>query len=125
MRISVALIVFLILFNGWAGLMMDYGIDDHLGFNAETGDASELENARENASKELQTGEPLGQTLIGFYNGLLNTLKNVLVGWQPGVQLLVNVLPAGIAQDLVVWAFSIVDIIILVDVAAYARGVDL
>lgn len=124
MRISVFLVIFLILFNGWAVVMVDYGIDDHLGFNAETGDAPELQETQE-AAGNVSSGEPAGQTLIGFYNGLLKTFENVLTGWEPGVQMLVNIVPGGVAQDLIIWAFSISKIIIAVDVMAYARGVDL
>lgn len=124
MRISVALIIFLILFNGWGGLIQQYDIDDQLGINAATGDAPELEEAQSNAD-DIQTGEAVGQTLLGFYNSLLSSLEGILTAWEPGLQLLVNVLPPGIAEDLVIWAFGVMKIIIFVDVLAYARGVDL
>lgn len=124
MRISIILIVFLILFNGWGALLQDYGLDEHIGINAETGDAEELDQATEDA-RSIQTGESIGQTLIGYYNGLLGTVRSIVTGWQPGVQLLVNVVPRGIGEDIVIWAFSAMPIIIAADILAYARGVNL
>lgn len=124
MRISIMLLIFLVLFNGWGALMQDYGIDDELGINAETGDASELAEATQSA-ESIQTGQPTGSTLLGFYNSLLGTVEGMVTGLQPGVQLLVNVIPPGIGEDIVIWAAAILPIIIAVDILAYARGVDL
>jgi len=124
MRVSIILLIFLILFNGWGGLMQEYDIDDELGINAETGDAQELQNATQSA-KDIQTGQPLGGTLLGFYNSLLSTVEGMVTGLQPGVQLLVNVAPAGIAEDIIIWAGLALPIIVAVDLLAYARGVDL
>lgn len=124
MRLSFLLLIFLILFNGWAGLMQQYDIDDHVGFNAEVGDSGELDDAV-NASQSVQTGNPIGSTLIGLYNNLLNTVKGILVGLQPGVQLLINVVPPGPADDVVVWIFTIIPIVVATDFIAIARGVDL
>lgn len=124
MRISVVLVIFLILFNGWGALLQDYGVDEHLGISAETGDPEELEDAKDSA-RGIQTGGAIGGTLLGYYNSLLNTLEGILKGIQPGVQMLLNVMPPGAASDLVVWAFSVMPIIIAADTLAYARGVDL
>lgn len=124
MRISIALMIFLVLFNGWAGLLQQYDIDEQLGINAEVGDHEELEEAQANA-KTMQTGDEVGGTLLGYYNGLTNTISSVLQGIAPGVQMLVNVAPSGIVTDVIIWAFSITPFIILADLAAYARGVDL
>jgi len=124
MRISIILLIFLLLFNGWGGLMQQYDIDDHLGINAETGDAEELQQAQSSA-QDIQTGQPTGGTLLGFYNSLLTTVEGMMVGLQPGVQLLVNAVPPGIAEDIIIWASAALPIIIAVDILAYARGVDL
>lgn len=124
MRISIILLIFLVLFNGWAGLLQTYDVDDHLGISAETGDAEALEEAEASAS-EIQTGGAIGGTLLGYYNNLLNTVKGITTGIQPGAQMLVNIVPAGPGEDLVVWAFSITPFIIAADILAYARGVDL
>jgi len=124
MRVSIILLIFLILFNGWGGLMQEYDIDDELGINAETGDAQALQNATQSA-QDIQTGQPLGGTLLGFYNSLLSTVEGMVTGLQPGVQLLVNVAPAGIAEDIIIWAGLALPIIVAVDLLAYARGVDL
>jgi len=121
MRLSVILIIFLLLFNGWGGLMQEYDVDDHLGINAETGNAEALNEAQSSAG-EIGTGEPTGQTLLGYYNNLLNTLRNVFLGLQPGAQLLVNVMPGGISEDIVIWTFSILPIISAVDILYFARG---
>lgn len=124
MRISIILLIFLILFNSWGALLQEYHIDDQLGINAETGDAEELQTAKESAGS-IQTGQPLGGTLLGFYNSLLSTVEGMVTGLQPGVQLLVNVAPAGIVEDIIIWAGGTLPIIIAVDLLAYARGVDL
>lgn len=124
MRISIVLLVFLILFNGMSGLTMEYGIDDHMGIGTETGSAPELEQARQNA-QTVRTGESIGGTLLGFYNSILNTVKGLVTGLQPGVQLLVNVAPPGIMEDFIVWVFSVLPILIAADLIAIARGVDL
>lgn len=121
MRLSLILLIFFLLFNAWGGLMQEYDIDDQLGINAETGDAQELENAQQEAG-EVTTGEPTGQTLLGYYNNLMGTLTTLVTGLQPGVQLLVNIVPSGIASDLVVWAFTILPILITVDILYFARG---
>ena len=124
MRISVILVIFLILFNGWGGLMQQYDIDDHLGVSTETGNPAELEQAQDNAS-ELQTGNAVGGTLLGYYNGLINTIQSITVAIEPGTQMMINIVPPGIAEDFIIWMSSIVKFIILADIAAYARGVDL
>lgn len=124
MRISLILLIFLLLFNSWGALLQEYHIDDELGINAETGDAEELQNATESAGS-IQTGQPLSGTLLGFYNSLLSTVESMVTGLQPGVQLLVNVAPSGIAEDIIIWASGTLPIIIAADLLAYARGVDL
>jgi len=124
MRISFILLIFLILLNGWGGLKMDYGIDEQIGINAETGDAEELEKAQ-NTAQDIQTGEAIGGTLLGYYNALLNTVQGIVTGLQPGVQMLVNIAPPGPAEDIIIWVFSALPIIIAADVLAYARGVNL
>lgn len=124
MRTSIQLLIFLLLFNAWGGLMQEYHIDDHLGINAETGDAGELTNATREA-QNIQTGSAIGGTLLGFYNSLLQTVEGMVTGLQPGVQLLVNVAPPGIVQDFIIWAATALPIIIAADILAYARGVDL
>lgn len=124
MRISVVLVIFLVLFNSWGGLLQDYGIDDHLGISAETGDAGQLGQAAESAN-QVQTGGAVEGTLLGYYNALLNALEGILLGIQPGAQMLVNVAPPGIVEDIIIWAFSIMPFIAFADIAAYARGVDL
>jgi hypothetical protein len=124
MRISIYLLIFLILFNGWGALLQEYHIDDQLGISAETGDPGELDQAQESA-KEVQTGNAIGGTLLGYYNALLSTVEGMVTGLQPGVQMLVNVVPAGIGQDFIVWAGAIIPIITAADLLAYARGVDL
>lgn len=124
MRISFILLIFLILFNGWGSIMMEYGIDEQIGISAETGNAEELGEAQ-TAARDIQTGEAIGGTLLGYYNALLNTVQGIVTGLQPGVQMLVNIAPPGATQDLIVWAFSVLSIIVAADVLAYARGVDL
>lgn len=124
MRISVLLIIFLVLFNAWGALLQEYHVDDHLGISAGTGDAAELEQAQQE-SEQIQTGENIGQTLLGYYNSLLGTVEGIVAGWQPGVQLLVNIVPPGIGEDLIIWGFGFMPIVIAIDLLAYARGVDL
>jgi hypothetical protein len=124
MRLSVILLVFLLLLNGWAGLLQQYDIDDHLGINAETGDPEELQDAKD-AAGSVQTGDAIGGTLLGYYNALLSTVGGMFLGIQPGVQILVNIAPPGVAEDFITWMGVIVPIVIVVDVLAYARGVSL
>lgn len=121
MRLSIILLIFLVLFNAWGGLLQAYDIDDQLGINAETGDTEALDSATESAGS-VTTGEPTGQTLLGYYNNLINTLRGLLLGLQPGVQLLVNAVPSGIAESIILWAFGALPIIIVVDVLYFARG---
>lgn len=121
MRLSIILLIFLVLFNGWAGLMQQYDVDDHLGISAETGNAEELDRATTSAGN-VTTGEPAGQTLLGYYNNMMNTLTGIITGLQPGVQLLVNIIPSGIGEDIVVWAFTILPILGAVDMLYFGRG---
>jgi len=124
MRISFVLLIFLVLFNGWAGLLQDHGVDEHLGISAETGDPEELQRAQESA-REFQTGGSVGGTLLGYYNSLTNAVKDIVTGIQPGVQMLVNVVSNPVGEDLIVWGFSILPFLIAADLLAYGRGVDL
>jgi len=124
MRISFILLIFLVLFNGWGGVMQAYDIDDQLGINAETGNAQELQEAQ-SAARDIQTGEAIGGTLLGYYNALLNTVQGIVFGLQPGVQMLANIMPPGAGQDLLTWVFAVLPIIVAADILAYARGVDL
>jgi len=124
MRISVILVIFLVLLNGWGAMLQEYGVDDHLEINAETGNPEELQSAEQDA-RDIQTGNSVKGTLLGFYNNLLKTVRGIVVGVQPGVQMLVNIAPPGIAEDLIVWVGGITPFIIAADVLAYARGVDI
>lgn len=124
MRISIILIIFLVLFNGWAGLMQEYNVDDHVGITAETGNPDELDQAADKA-QDIQTGGAVGGTLLGFYNSLLGTVEDIMTGIQPGVQMLVNVAPPGAAEDFIIWISAAIPFIIAVDILAYARGVNL
>lgn len=124
MRISIILVIFLILFNGWAGLLQTYDIDNHLGISAETGDPEELDQAVNN-SRDIQRGNAIGGTLLGLWNAVTNSFKSILVATNPGLQMLVNVVPPGPAEDLVVWGYSIVPIIIGIDIISILRGMNL
>lgn len=124
MRISVALLIFLILFNGWAGILQDYGVDQHIGITAETGDPDELDRAVE-AGSEFNTGSSVGGTLLGMYNALGSTVERMFIGIQPGGQMLINIVPGGPGEDIVMWAYGIVEILMAIDLLAYWRGADL
>lgn len=124
MRTSVALLIFLLLLNGWAGVLQQYEIDQHIGITAETGDPDELQEAR-NTSSKFNTGGEVGGTLLGLRNALGNTVQNLFVGLQPGGRMLVNLAPPGIAEDLIMWLYGIVQILMGIDLLAYWRGVDL
>lgn len=124
MRISLALLIFLILFNGWAGMMQAYGIDHHIGISAETGDPDELDRAIE-SSQQFRTGSSVGGTLLGMYNALGSTVESMLIAIQPGAQMLINIIPDGIGEDIVLWLFSIGEILMAIDLLAYWRGADL
>lgn len=124
MRASVALLLFFILLNGWAGLIQEFGLDDHMGISAETGDPDELEQAREEA-KAFDTGSEVGGTLIGMYNALGGVVERIFVGLQPGVQMLVTLSPDGAPEQIVVWLFSITQMVAAIDLIAFFRGVDL
>lgn len=121
MRLSILLLIFLVLFNGFGGLLQTYDIDDHVGINAETGDAKELDEATDSA-QDISTGESTGQTLLGYYNNLINTFKDMILGLQPGVQMLVNVAPPGIVESLIIWLAGILPILIAVDLLYFGRG---
>jgi hypothetical protein len=124
MRIGIALLIFLVLFNGWAGLLQDWGIDGHIGITAETGDPQELDRAVD-ASSEFRTGSSVGGTLLGMYNALGSTVESMFVGIQPGAQMLINIAPDGPAEDFVLWVYSIMEILMAADLLAYWRGADL
>jgi len=124
MRASIALLIFFILLNGWAGLMQEYGINDHIGITAETGDPQQLEDAQ-NASSEFDTGDQVGGTLLGMYNNLGNTVEQMLVGLQPGARMLMNLAPPGVVEDIIMWLYAVVQILMGIDLLAYWRGVDL
>lgn len=124
MRISVALLIFLVLFNGWAGLLQEYGVDEHIGITAETGDPDELNRAVE-AGSEFNTGSNVGGTLLGMYNALGSTVEQMFVGIQPGAQMLINIVPGGPGEDIVMWLYGIVEILMAIDLLAYWRGVNL
>lgn len=124
MRISVALLIFLLLFNGWAGILQEYGVDDHIGISAETGDPDELDRAVE-AGNEFNTGSAVGGTLLGMYNALGSTVERMFIGIQPGGQMLINIVPDGPGEDIVMWVYGIVEILMAIDLLAYWRGADL
>lgn len=124
MRVSLALLIFLVLFNGWAGIIQEYGVDEHIGISAETGDPDELDKAVEQ-SESFRTGSSVGGTLLGMYNALGSTVESMLIGIQPGAQMLINITPDGIGEDIVLWVFSIMEILMAIDLLAYWRGADL
>lgn len=122
MRISIAILIFLILFNGWASLLMDYDLDDHLGVNVEVGDHPELEQAQSSADDiEFGTGGVL-ESMVGGINTMLSNLGDLVKGLNPAAQMLVNIIPPGIGEALVLWAFSILEIIVAADLINYVRG---
>lgn len=124
MRISIMIVVFLILFNGWTGLIQQYGVDDHLGINAETGNPEKLDKAV-SESEKFNTGDSRGGTLIGMYNSLSGMVEAVVRATQPGADMLVNIMPPGPAEDFIIWIFGIAPLLAGLDIAAYLRGADL
>jgi hypothetical protein len=122
MRLSIKIVVFLVLFNAWGGMMVEFGIDDHLGINAETGNSEAITEAANVSQPE--SGGVVGGTLLGVYNAVKNTIQTIVLGMQPGAKLLLNILPPGPAEEFVMWMYSIGNIIVAVDIAAYLRGVD-
>jgi len=124
MRTSVALLIFFILLNGWAGLLQQYDLNEHVGVTAETGDPGKLEDAQ-NASSTFDTGDQVGGTLLGMYNSLTNVVEKMFVGLQPGGRMLLNLAPPGVVEDLIMWLYSVVQILMGIDLLAYQRGVDL
>lgn len=124
MRVSVALLIFFILLNGWAGILQQFGIDEHVGITAATGDPEELDHAI-NSSEQFRTGSSVGGTLLGMYNALGSTVEAIFIGLQPGGQMLVNIVPDGVGEQIVLWLYSIVEILMAIDLMAYWRGADL
>ncbi len=122
MRVSFILLLFLILLNSWAGLLQAYDIDDHLGISAEVGEHEELEQAQSDAEGlQIGTGGVIS-SLAGVIASGARTLSNIFQGLNPAAQILANVVPSGIAKDLIAWAFGILEIIIAIDLINYARG---
>lgn len=124
MRISVKIVIFLVLFNGWAGMLQTYGVADHLGINAETGNPEELDDAVE-TSKSIDTGNAIGETLLAMYNSITDTVEVIVRATQPGASMLIKILPPGVASDFVTWMFSIAPLLAGLDILAYLRGVDI
>lgn len=117
------LLIFFVLLNAWGGILQQYHIDDHLGINAETGSPQKLNDAQQAASSSLQTGGPLGGTLIVMIIAGAHRLESLFMGLQPGVQMLSNVVPPGPATSLVEVAGTIIPIIAVLDLLDYMRGI--
>lgn len=118
------IVFFTVLLEGWARLLRDYGLGAWLGINANVGGTQTVNEATQNA-ETVNTGNAVGQTLIGFYNGLLNSIEGVLVSTSAAVQMLVNIAPPGMAEDFIVMAAAVMPFIIVMDIYSYARASDL
>lgn len=127
MRISAVLLVFFLVLNGWAGMLMDYGIDTHMGVGVNTGNPEELRSNGKavNASKDISTGQSIAGTLLGMINAVSDTIEGMYVGLQPGLQMLKNISPPGIISDIINIFYPVLQIIMGLDIAAWVRGVDL
>lgn len=124
MRLSVKIVIFLILFNGWAGIIQKYHIDDHLGINAETGNPKKLQEAVDR-SQTVKTGNAIGNTLIGMYNSMSSTVESIVKATQPGAKMMIMIVPHGVAEDFITWLFTITPLLAGLDILAYLRGVDI
>lgn len=124
MRISVKIVIFLILFNGWAGVLQTYHVDDHLGITAETGNPEKLDEAVE-SSQTINTGNAIGGTLLAMYNSITDTVETIVRATQPGADMLIMILPPGPAEAFIKWIFTIAPLLAGLDILAYLRGVDL
>jgi hypothetical protein len=123
MRLSVLLLIFLLLLNGWAGLLQEYGVDDHLGITAETGDPQALENASSKADELSGGSGGITNSITGIITSFGNSLSVIIKGVNPAAQMLSNIAPPGIAQSLIVWFFGITNIIVAIDLINFFRGV--
>lgn len=122
MRISIALLIFFILLNGWAAVLQDHGIDDQLGINAETGDPQELEDATQAAANTSVGTGGVFASIVGAITAMVGNIERMLKGLNPAAQMLSNLMPPGIAQSMVTWLFGIIEIIIAADIINFVRG---
>lgn len=123
MRLSVLILVFLLLVNGWASLLQAYDIDDHLGINAETGDPQELQEAQETANNVTANSGGITGSTAGIITTVTTGIGSLVKGVNPAAQMLSNIAPPGIAQDVILWLFGVTNIIVAVDIVNFARGV--
>lgn len=121
MRVSVAILLFLVFFNlGTQILIVDTGIAADIGADPALGDTSDLDDAA--SQSEVQAGSGIGETLFGLYNALMNTLSGL---WQKifvGEQMLKN---AGFPDFWIDFVFGAMKLIVALDTISFLRGWDL
>lgn len=123
MRLSVLILVFLLFVNGWAALLQAYDVDDHLGINAETGDPQELQEAQDKAKNVTTNSGGITGSTTGLITTVTTGIGALVKGVNPAAQMLSNIAPPGITQDIILWLFGVTEIIVAVDIINFARGI--
>lgn len=118
-KISIWIFIFLVSFNAGAVVLDQTGASDYLGVNPELGDTSELDEAA--GTNEFQTGTGRGSTLFGTYNRVAGTLNGFLNAIMPGAEMMKNAWPDPTFHLLVNFAFSVLAVVPVIDLALFVR----
>jgi hypothetical protein len=121
-RPTTVLVIFLVSLNLVAGIVTAQGIDTLIGVDATVGEDQAIDNAA-SSTKNVSTGNSIGDTLFGMYNVLATGVSNVYGTIYPALNMLDR---AGVAGYIVYGILgNLFTFVIFFDVALFLRRGDL
>lgn len=122
MRVSVAIVLFLLFFNAGGTMLEETGVASTSKINdPDTGNNGRLTDAQEEA-RNVDPGQGQGGTLFGMYNSLAGTLEPIFNSIFPGAAMLKA---NGFPDFWINFLFTGMSVIVGLDTLAYFRGWDL
>lgn len=116
------LMIFFLVLNLWAGVLMQTGVAQTIGVETNVGGDAALENTT-NEADDVSSGAPTGQTLFGMYNVLATGMSALTSITTAGPTMLeqARVLPPVLTGMLK----TIFAVVIAVGLISFLRGWDL
>lgn len=110
------LVVFFLLFNLWANLLIGTGAAQELGVDPEVGHDELVDQVE---SEQMPLGTGIGQTLFGLYNVLVQFVNTVFGFATAGVSMLGN---AGVPSEYLTLLETLFGVLLVIDLVSFYKG---
>lgn len=114
-----ALAVTMLALNLFAGMLMGTGVAANLGLSTAVGGDQAAESTVDNATDQIKTGAPTGDTLFGFYNVLATGFSAIAGVVTAAPTMMAN---AGVPTEITSLIQNMIALVYALDIISFARG---